>query len=64
MQQANVPIGLDDSEMIKVRHKSQTSFRAREVDMNSVGSYKTEAHTKKQMELLSRYQETVDFKMT
>ena len=59
-----MPAGLDDSDMIKVRHKSQTSFRAKDVDMNSVGSYKTEAHTKKQMELLSKYQQTVDFKMT
>jgi hypothetical protein len=45
------------------RHKSQTSFRTKiDIDVNSIGSYKTEAHTKKQMELLNQYQTVIEQK--
>ena len=33
------------------------------MDLNSIGSYKTEAHTKKQMELLTEYQKVISIKL-
>ena len=32
------------------------------MDLDSIGSYKTEAHTKKQLELLDEYQKVIEIK--
>ena len=55
----------DDSGLLNIgipNSKSIATFNNQDTHDHSVGSFKTEKHTQKQMELLIQYQDIIDMK--